>query len=384
MLRIKNITVILTMLVLFACIKTYNPRIDSNAENKYVVSGRITDKEGWQEVEVSLSSPIESPGYLPGSGCQVKVLDDKGNIFLLEEHRPGLYRVWIDQKYLISGTSYQVRVTTPEGDDLVSGFDRMSTGPKLDSVYYFIKDIPTTNPDINLRVMQFYIDLNAVGTYSQYYKWEVDETWEYETARFIQYYYDGVIHKVSPPDYSKKVCWITKPVNNIFTISMKNLTQNTYYQYPLHSVDGHTSRLGILYSMMVRQFALSEGAFNYWEQLRINSNEQGGLYEKQPLAIKGNLQNVTNPKREVLGYFYAVSESSKRYFYHDVEGIDLDFSDFCSEEQLGVGGWKNVFPWEYPKYFYYNTAGQIRILADACVDCRKMGGTTVKPDFWPR
>lgn len=369
--------------MLFSCIKLYDPQIDSNAKNKYVVSGRITNTEGWQEVDVSLSSPIESPSYVPVSGCRVNILDDKGNIFLMEEYNPGQYLVWIGQEYLKPGISYKVMVVAPGREILVSGFDKMPAGPSIDSVYYSVNVIPTPDPDVNHRVMQFYVDLNAIGNYSQYYKWDVVETWEYHAAHPLEYFYDGTFHEVYPPDYSKNKCWSTNLVKNVFTVSTKSLSQNTYKQYPLHYVDGHTSRLGILYSILVRQLALTEEAYNYWEQLRINSNEQGGLYEKQPLAIKGNIQNATNPDNEVLGYFYATSESTRRYFYHDIEGIPLDFSNSCSEDVLGRFGWREFKPDDYPVYYYYNAVGALKILGRECVDCRLMGGTTEKPDFWP-
>jgi hypothetical protein len=381
--QIKNSLALFTLLALFSCIKPYTPKIDASAEKKYVVSGRVTDKEGWQEVEVSLSSPIESPGYIPVSGCQVMILDDKGNIFSLEEYNPGLYHVWMGQEHLTTGTSYRVRVSTPDGAQLVSGFDKMPAGPKLDTVYYAIKYVPTADPQIFDTVMQFYVDLNAQGSYSQYYKWEIDETWEYQSAHRIEYYYDGTIHHVSPPDYSKMTCWITSSVKNVFTLSTKSLSQNTYNAFPLHGINGHTPRLGILYSILVSQLALTEGAYNYWEQLRINSNEQGGLYEKQPLAIKGNLVDESNPTKDVLGYFYAATESSSRYFYHDIAGITLKFGYDCYPEELGVGGWHNILPWWYPVYFYYYKA-KIYTFNIECVDCRARGGTIVKPDFWPK
>ena len=371
------------MLLLFGCIKSFDPQIDSNVKNKYVVSGRVTDMEGWQEVEVSKSSPIESPVYIPVPGCQVKIHDNKGNLFSMEEYKPGQYHVWMDQEFLSPGNSYQVRVSTPDGEDLVSGFDTMPTGPPLDSVYYLIEDIPTTDPEISLKIMQFYIDLKADNDNSRYYKWDVEETWEYHAAYPAQYYYDGTIHEIDPPDYSNKVCWSNGLVKNIFTVSTMNLSQNAYNHYPLHSIDGHSSRLGILYSIFVRQLALSKDAFNYWEQLRLNSNEQGGLYEKQPLAIRGNLQDVSHPEKSVLGYFYAASESSRRYFYHNIEGIELDFDDGCRVESLGRGGWKNVYPWMYPVYFTY-VLGSVGTLTKECIDCRALGGTTVKPDFWPK
>jgi hypothetical protein len=120
----------------------------------------------------------------------------------------------------------------------------------------------------------------------------------------------------------------------------------------------------------------------YWDKLRINSNDLGGLYEKQPLPIRGNMKNVSNTEKVVLGYFYAASESNKRYFYHDVEGIEVTFDDGCRAESLGRGGWKNVYPWMYPVFFAY-VSGSIGTLTPPCYDCRELQGTTVKPDFWP-
>ncbi|TFH05255.1 MAG: DUF4249 domain-containing protein [Methanosarcina sp.] len=381
--RSRNILATLSLTMLFACIKPFDPAIDSNAANKYVVSGRVTNTEGWQAVGVSLSSPIESPEYIPVSSCQVTIADDKGTMFPMEEYVPGLYRVWMRQLDLVPGTSYQVKVITPEGELLESGFDRMSTGPPIDSVYYRIEDIPTTGNG-SRTVMQFYVDLNAVGNYSQYYQWEIVETWEYEAAHPVEFYYDGTFHEVKPPDYTNKVCWITQLVRNIFTVSTRSLSQNIYNHYPLQTIDGtSSSRLGIMYSTLVRQLALSEGAYNYWDELRINSNELGGLYEKQPFAVKGNLVNLSSPDKDVLGYFYAAAETTRRYFYHDVEGIVLDYNRECYEQELVPFFWRDVTPREYPIYYYYNESGALRILNLYCVDCRKQGGTTVKPVFWP-
>jgi len=379
----KNIFVLSSVLLLFGCIKPYDPKISSIEENKYVVSGVVTDREGWQEVEVSLSSPIESSEYLAVSNCQVKIQDNKGNVFFLEEYNPGLYHVWMDQKYLERGASYQVRITTPEGEVLASGFDTMQNGPQIDSVYYSLEDVLTPDPEITLRGMQFYVDLDAEGDYSRYYKWEVEETWEYEAARPVENFYDGNYHQVYPPDYTNKVCWSYGLVKQVFTVSTKNLSHNAYYGYPLHFIDGSTSRLGILYSILVRQLALSARAYNYWDQLRINSNTNGGLYEKQPLNIKGNMTNATKPEKIVLGYFHTASVSERRYFYHDIKGIDLDFSNGCVEEDPAVGGFRIYETWEYPIY-YYTTVFGTKILSNECIDCRLMGGTTVKPDFWPK
>ena len=378
-----NWMVFMLLLGFSACIKPFEPEIDSSEINKYVVSGCVTDSVGWQTVEVSFSSPVGAPEYIPVQFCQVAIQDDKGHEFQLVEFLPGKYRVWMDDENLNPGTAYRVVLTTPKGDYLVSVYDTMPKGPRVDSVYYKVQDEPTTDPAVSNRIMQFYADLDARGDYSDYYKWEVTETWEFNAAHPVEYYYDGTHHTVKPPDYTNFTCWAIKEVKNVFTVSVNNLSEKRYLLYPLHKIDGYTARLGIMYSILVKQQALSQAAYNYWEQLRKNNNDQGGLYEKQPVAVKGNVENSIHPEQIVLGYFYAASQSNRRYFYTEVEGIELKFDNFCFQEPLYVGGFSNYAPQEYPVYYYYYL-GSVRVIMHECVDCRLLGGTTTKPDYWPR
>lgn len=370
------------LLGLSACIKPFDPVINDSDAKKYVVSGKVTDSVGWQIVEISTTSAVGAPEYIPLSNCTVTIDDNEGHSFPLEEFTPGYYRVWMDATVLKVGTAYRVTVLTPKGESLVSGYDTMQRCAPVDSVYHKIEDIPTTDPMVNNRVMQFYVDLDARGAYSDYYKWDVTETWEFYAAQPKEYYYDGTHHTIHPPDYSTYYCWSTVDVKNVFTISVQNLAQKQYFGYPLHTIDGHTSRLSVLYSFLVTQYALSAAAFDYWEQLRKNSNDQGGLYEKQPLAVQGNMRNLTNPNQNVLGYFYAAATHSKRYFYREVEGIELDFDNHCFEEPLFVGGFRNYAPEEYPVYYYY-FMGAVRVMSNECVDCRLQAGKVTKPSFWP-
>jgi hypothetical protein len=380
---IRNITQVLIMLLMFACIKPYKPVIESDAENKLVVSGRVTNVEGWQEVDISMSSPIGNPQYLPVSGCMVKILDDKGNIFPLTENDAGKYRAWIGNEFLNPGRSFKVNVVTPQNEIVESSYDTLMSHVPLDSVYYILEDVPTGNPDITLRGMQFYVDLDAEGYTSRNFKWEVTETFEVHARFPVEYYYDGTFHQVLPPDSTNLKCWATGLVRNVYTLTTKGLSANVFHKYPLQFVDGHSQRLAYLYSILVKQLVLSESAYNYWEMVRINSTELGGLYEKQPVAIKGNLVNLTHPDKDVLGYFSAASESSRRYFYKDVAGLEIDFESYCNEELLGPLGWKVYSKNDYPIYYHYNLQHLIRILNWECVDCRLLGGSTVKPDFWP-
>ena len=342
-------------IMLPSCIVTYEPHIDSKNINKLVVSGQVTDNSDYQTVSVSMASPIGDPQFIPVSGCYVRIFDDKGNQFVMPEAEAGIYKGRIERSYLTPGTSFKVDILTSDGINIESDFDRMSECPVVDSVYYIRKEIQTNIRNQITRGLQFYIDLNCGNINSHFFRWEAIETWEHHAPYPREWYYDGTVHHIYPPDYSRIVCWSTELVKNIYTLSTEGLVENTdTTMLPLHFVDNHTARLMYGYSLLINQIALSEAAYSYWDQLRINSSEQGGLYEKQPLSIRGNLHNNTNPDQVVLGFFSASSVKSKRIFVRNVEDFAFDFTTYCSPDTLRVGGLHSIDPSEYPAFLAGN------------------------------
>jgi hypothetical protein len=382
---------ILLYIILFqmvtGCIEPYIPNIKESTQEIYVVSGEVTDLPGYQKINISMASSISDPKYIPLSNCTVSVEDDKGNVFILEEYEKGTYRVWMDQQYLVPGRSYRVNLRTPSGEEIQSDFDRMPNHSVIDSVYCERKETYQKNTGLPLKGMQFYVDFHSDDTENRYFRWVADETWEHHAPFPMEYYYDGTTHRIRPPDYTYQVCWSTRPDEHIFTLSTLNLVSNSYKMFPLQYVDNTSNKLLVKYSVMISQYALSRAAFVFWEQLRINSDEQGGLYEKQPLPVEGNLHNLSNPDKKVVGFFGAGSVTQKRVFLNGITDMDITDGAYCSPEELGMGGFKNILPYEYPVYYTYlseNGERALRTLQITCVDCRALGGTIVKPDFWPQ
>jgi len=256
----------------------------------------------------------------------------------------------------------------------------MPLNTDIDTIYHIVEEIATSIPDFPRRGIQFYLDFEAEENAGRNYKWELSETWEYRAAYPRALYYDGAHHQISPPDSSFYFCWKTERIENIFTLTTKNLTENKYFKYPLHYVDNKSSRLENMYSLYIKQYALSDSAYIYWDQLSLNENA-GGLYEQQPIAIKGNLYNRSDPEIEVLGYFAASSIREKRIFVNNVD-LFFDYDD-CSLEEFDFRvGWKGYPAEEYP--IFYLLDGPVPwILSGICENCIYEGGTTEKPDYWP-
>jgi hypothetical protein len=377
------LSILIWAVIVASCIKPFDPDIRSSDANKYVVTGQVTAGDDLQTVNVSRTSLIGDPQYFPVTGCLVKILDDIGHEFPATETGNGDYSAWIDPLLLIPGVSFKVEITTPAGEQINSDFDLLTESPAMDSLYYLRKDIPGNNQGQITRGIQFYIDLNAAVTDSRYYRWEALETWEYHADYPLEWYYDGTVHHVSPPDYSRNVCWSTTKVPEIFTLTTGNLKENKYGKFPLHYVSNRTSRLMYGYSVLIKQYAISEAAYQYWDKLRINGSREGGLYTSQPLPIKGNMHSLTNPGDDVLGFFGAASLKTKRIFISNIQNLPMDFSTFCSkgepERTLQVFG-----PDDYPVFLYGNAQGYTTIfLTNECVNCLSLGGTNVKPGFWP-
>jgi hypothetical protein len=378
--RNKSIILLLCLVMcITGCIETFIPQLSGDSDHVIVISGEVTDQSGYQEVTISQASPVDAPEYIPVSNCELEISDDQGHTFSLYETEPGKYKVWMDQEFLNPGTSYKLRIITPDGDEIVSAYDLMPECPVVDSVHYNLTKIPASIPGEFIQGLQFYIDLNGKETDSRYYRWNIEETWEHHSLYPKEYYYDGRIHQIIPPDYSRMICWSTARVPDFFTLSTKNLVNNSYKRLPLH-LEENTTRLYIGCSVLISQYAISDQSYEYWEQLRINSKEQGGLYERQPLPVQGNLQNMTHPGQKVLGFFGASSVKTRRVFVDGIHDLGIYYDDICAP-RFFERWYLDITPDQYPVYILVDP---VMVLEAPCYDCTSLGGKLEKPEFWPR
>ena len=326
--------VLIFILIAFSCIEPYSPDLGESAADRYVIFGQLTSQEGFQTVDISLASDVSVPEYKPFLDCQVSINDDKGNSFDLQETGGGKYRVWMSSADLQPGTSFQLHIITPSGVLIESEYDKMPECPDIDSVYYTLEASPPENPAKDLPGIMMYLDLNAENSDSHYFRWDLTETWERHSIYPVEWWYDHEVHHTLPPDYSLMTCWNTEHVNKILTLTTENFARNEYKRFPLFYLGNNTSRLSVKYSLNITQYAMSRAGYDYWDQLRTSSSAADGLYQKQPLPVRGNLNIISGPEREILGTFNAVSFKQKRIFVDDVPGLELDYEKHCSPPHI--------------------------------------------------
>lgn len=370
-----------TSLVLFGCVEKYYPKQIYENENNYVVSGKVTGTGGYHVIRVSKTSSLTAPSNKPVYGCNVAIIDSDNNTFVSEHSTSmGEYYVHIEQEYLVVGKAYKVKITTPEGAILESVFDTLKPCPEIKNLYYERLDKPTSSPLVWERGIQFKVDLEANNTYDRFFHWEMEETYEYHSAFPLAYYYDGEIHDTLPVDYSMYYCWQTLPIKDFFPLSTKNFNENKFIGFNLHFVNNQTQRLMYMYSILIHQAAIGEDYYNYLEALRKNSTDQEGLFGSQPIAIKGNLQSTNQPNLKVLGFFSAENIKTRRFFFTNAMEVPFETSESCIP-YVPLNGYGH--PNDYPIYLAKGEDGVIGLVAKSCIDCRVLGGTTVKPSFLP-
>ncbi len=380
--RINILTIFITAFIT-SCINPYDPDIDEVKISKYVVNGLVSDRDEIQSVLVSIASDVGEPRFIPVEGCRIAISDNQGNVFPLTESGAGNYSVRIDRSHLLPGISFKVEINVPGGTRIESDYDMMPDCPDIDSVYFIRRDIIMGDPLDAVKGIQFYIDLDGSNSETRFFRWEVEETWEYRVPYPREWYYDGQVHHIFPPDYSRQVCWSTEHVQQIFTLSTAGLVQNKYEKLPVNFVDNTGPKLVYGYSLLVSQFSLSEASFSYWDRMRDNNFEQGGLYDQQPMTITGNLHNITFPDQQVLGFFGASSVKSKRIFVKEVENLDIEYVPPCSRYPLRMG-FRELKPEDIPVYLFGDEYGfSLIIMGDECVDCLVLGGRNFKPEYWP-
>lgn len=379
----RSILILLLAFTLSGCIESYFPKEIDETIDTYVVSGQVTSTPGYHSVRVSKASSISNPKYIPVSNCIVEVIDTENNVFTCDSTgENGEYLVWIGGEHLSVGKGFKVNVYTPEGVEIESEFDYLKPCPEISNVYYERVDIPTTDPLYFEKGIQFKVDLLADDSYDRFFRWEVEETFEYHASYPITCYYAGSLFVLPIADYSLFYCWATNPILNIYTLSTKGLTENKFLGYKLHFVGNHTQRLMYIYSIKITQHALSESFFNYLEQLRVNSSDQGGLFDTQPISIIGNLTSTNYPKLKVLGFFGASSVRTKRLFFSNIE--NLDFDDLYDRCSLTIVDYRlDLYePEEYPVYLVIEN-NALWWANKGCFDCTEAGGSTEKPTFLP-
>ena len=386
--------IIILAIVLYSCVDEYNPIVSSDT-NFLSIDASLIKGVDTQKVVITKSVNInENEAYPPYvGGCIVNVEDEFGNIQSFTEVKTILkreeadditiieYKAVIGDDFLVLNRKYRINVQTSDGKVYQSDWETIFDCPPVDSIYTRKEEMYSYDAGLNLNALQFYIDLKASANDTKFYRWSIDETWEYivpySIGGFWDYdtliFYDGLVTD------SLKTCYNSGKVSGYFSSNTLNLTENEKKMIPLNYLFEGSPKVSSRYSILVSQYSLSEKAYSFWQQKQVELQESGGLYTSQPGQIISNFRNVNDASETVVGYFWASTRKQKRAFYNKSFGTGDVFT--CPKDTFHIDQ-------EYPNdliYYYMNaTFGDTVYITsyEGCFDCTNRGGHTTPPEFW--
>jgi len=371
------------LFLLTGCVDPYYPEFEDN-QKALVVEALITDQPGWQVIYLSRSSPVNDIGSHAERDAYVSVSDDLGRSTEFVEQDPGAYSAWMTADELGTGITYRLNIVTSKGEVYESEPEMFpAPSPAIDSVYWEFETTGTSDRTKSVNGIRFYLDLKAKADQGRNFRWELVETWEYHAANPIDYYYDGILHEW-PDSFSYHTCWTTDKIYQIYTATTRDAESNTIKGFPLNYVSEESRRLASRYSLQILQFSLNDEAYDFWKRIEEQNQESGGIFEKQPDYVSGNMYNMNNQKEYVLGYFDLCPVSEKRIFVDSVAELQYPAID-CNLEIIMHPAAKPIgmrIPFFLVSFNSLGIGPPYGVGTHLCFDCRNGGGTTIKPDFW--
>lgn len=255
-----------------------------------VVDGLITDQPGPYTVILSRTNEFGTQDRSPlENDATVTIWDDSGNSEILEQVSEGAYQTEESGIKGEIGRSYWITITTANGEEYQSVPEPLVAVPAVDSIYAeFIEE-----PLVEIDGHQFFIDLFDPAEEENYYRW----TWESVTPIMTRR------PRRAGPLFCCNVCFKTTIDNLGFNVfSDQFINGNKLVRHPIHLAPYRTNEK---YLLRVSQYSLSSAAYEFWNNLREQSESVGSIFDTPPAPIVGNVKNLQDSKKNALGFFGA-------------------------------------------------------------------------------
>ena len=312
--------------------------------------------------------------------ANVQVIDDRNNIVAIADPQ------FIDGKasavYAVSGeitftpgTKYALTIQIGE-KHYQSAFVSPVRTPEIDEINW------RKNTDGSMDIM---VSTHDPENKTKYYCWAFEEDWEIMSEVFGYFRYEQATREVIEQSMftsnNRYYCWASDKSKSIILGTSDRLTEATIKNKIINNFPTYNTRFSYLYSILVKQYGLDKDAYAYLENLRKNIDSGGNLFSPIITELKGNINCLSNPDEQVIGYIAATNEVKTRIFINmlDIGGADL----YTCGVKLSLVE-KQLVDLQTLGYGIETfLAGSYICAPIRCVDCTARGGTKNKPDFWP-
>lgn len=376
--KIFNLIFIIMLLVISSCREAYLPPAIKSANNFLVVEGIINAGMDSTIFKLTRTKNLgDTTLEIPELFARVQIEAQSGAFYVLTGTGNGIYSS--GPMPLNSAEMYRLTISTVSGGFYQSDLVQVKQTPAIDSLNWKL------NKDVTI-----YVSSHDATNNTRYYRWDFMETWEYETFYDSNLGYDYGNDRIYFRDISQLLtrCWSSARSAGIFIGTSDNLTNDIISQIPLTTIPDGSDKIRTRYSILVKQYALTRPAFEYWQLLRKNSKELGSIFGNQPAEFTGNIRCLSNPEEPVIGFVSASTVTQKRIFIKNSELNTWNSPNLTSTCSPIIIPQDSTFyylvnnPDYAPAYFLSGTPNPLAIAKRKCVDCTLSGGNTSKPSYW--
>ena len=279
-------TVILSILFFsLACKKPFIHDGITESPSLLVVEGVINTAG---QTTIYLSRTLKLADKLKASSeikAKVQVEGQNNTVFPLTETAAGTYSA--PQMNLNPNQQYRLRIKTASGKEYLSDLMTVRTTPAIDSV----------NWEKTTEGVKIYVNAHDSKNNTKYYQWDYQETWEIRSSAYSENIYkNGVmVARDQNEMLALFTCYVTEKSTGLLIASTAKLSSDVVHRFPLVTIQNRAEKLDVRYSILTKQYAIGQEAFEYLSIMKRNSEQQGSIFDIQPSEINGNIKCISNP-----------------------------------------------------------------------------------------
>lgn len=391
----KKLLYILIVFSAFQCRDPYNVIIPTNGDGVLVVEG-LVNATGKTNIILSRTTRLSDKRIAPERSAVVSIEGENGSagypMFEISEGNYESADIFLDP--LIK---YRLRIQTADSREYATDFKNPMITPVVDSLTW--RQTP--------EGVDIFSNAHDESGTLQYFKLDYEEAWEFHSAyrtllgfrevdpsqnngyKYRLIFLNPITQSVDTTLYN---CYNERKSSDINVVSTERLSSNVLL-VPVRSIPRASVELSVLYSILVKQYALSKDGYEFFERVRKNTEQLGSIFDAQPSEVSGNVKCITDPSELVIGYIEFTNVETKRLFINNESLNDWGyFQDGCGSypgnpidndpslfERLVEQGF-------VPTVIHESSPGggikSFQVQKEDCVDCRRTG-SSIKPDFWP-
>ncbi len=380
----------LILIIFFAsCKKIYNPPATSTPNSYLVVEGVINS--GNDSTIIKLSKTVKLTNGTtsnPLLGATVTVESNLNTNFLLKNVTgTGIYSS--GPLNLSATQKYRLHIITPEGSDYLSDFEAVETTPPIDTIGFPL--------DLKDSTVNLYVNAHNPANNTRYYRWEYTETWEFHAKYFSSFVLNPEGTAIVPrgPDQQVYECYQTINSSTILLNSTAKLANDIVYQMPLTQIPLNSEKFEYKYSILLKQYALTPDAYQFYKNIKSNSEQLGSIFDAQPSELIGNIHNSKNASEPVIGFITVTNPQSKRIFItpdelppylvakypYDCQEQSAFYNDHTGNDVQTILINPPLTDIPTGPIYVGTTLVGYGYSTPFCVDCT-LRGTKTKPSFW--